>query len=145
MTYLIVLFAYRKPGMSPSEFREYCETTHVPFLKSLLGSVAPIEYTRNYIARVDSGAGERMGLSHLSPKFADGNTPVVLIGNPEDVTWDVMSEMRFRDELHFQQFFALINEPEVAEKIAEDEGRFCDTEKLKTVVIGETCSTKADS
>ena len=52
--------------------------------------------------------------------------------------------MTFRDELHLQQFFAKVNEPEAAARIQEDEARFSDSAKLKFIVLGDTTATKAD-
>ena len=68
----------------------------------------------------------------------------MLVGDKDDVNWDGFAELVFRDELHFQQFFAVVNEPEAAERIQQDEERFTDASKFKVVVIGETICTRND-
>ncbi|KAF2467316.1 uncharacterized protein BDR25DRAFT_305713 [Lindgomyces ingoldianus] len=142
MVYTIVLFVSRKPGFSIAQFKEHWEGKHIPLLKSIAGPSFPLSHTRNYVARVGGGAGTRAG---VSPGVdATSTSPVVLVGNVEAVDWDGYAELKFRDELHFQQFFALVNEPEAAAKIQEDEERFSDSEKFKVVVLGETISTGQD-
>ncbi|PSN71308.1 hypothetical protein BS50DRAFT_280020 [Corynespora cassiicola Philippines] len=144
MTYSIVLFVSRKPGLSIAQFRHHWEEIHVPLLKSLTGNSFPLSHARNYVARVEDGAGERAGVRTASSKKADSTAPVVLVGNKEDVDWDGFATLTFRDELHFQQFFALVNQPEAADKIQEDEEAFSDPAKFKVVVLGETLNTSLD-
>lgn len=142
MTYTIVLFVSRKPGLSIADFKEHWEDKHVPLLKSVAGRAFPLSHTRHYVARVESGAGERAGVTSASGRRASAAAPVVLVGNEEDVAWDGYAELTFRDELHFQQFFALVNDPEAADRIQQDEERFSDPSKFKVVVLGETISTR---
>jgi hypothetical protein len=117
------------------------ENEYVPLLLSIGGKTFPLKHTRNYVERVKSGAGTRAGVGPASEARAPSSAPVVLLGNANEVDWDFFSEMEFRDELHFQQFFAIINEQEAADKLAEAEERFSVPEKLRIVVLGETCVT----
>ncbi|ORY18568.1 EthD domain-containing protein [Clohesyomyces aquaticus] len=141
MPYTIVLFVSRKPGLSTAQFKDHYENVHMAILKSVAGSTFPVSHTRKYVARVDSGAGIRAGVS--PGPGATSSTPVVLVGDVKEVDWDAYAELTFRDALHFQQFFAVVNEPEAAEKIQEDEVKFSDADKFKVVVLGETTSTRA--
>ncbi len=42
----VVSLLYRNPSLTPAEFREYWETTHVPLIKSLLPSMT--HYTGSF-------------------------------------------------------------------------------------------------
>lgn len=130
--------------MSIDEFKEHYENIHVPLLKSVTGASFPISHTRHYVARAESGAGDRAGVRTASTKRLEATAPVVLVGTKDDVAWDAFATLTFRDELHFQQFFALVNDPAAAERIQEDEEKFSDAEKFKVVVLGQTLSTGQD-
>ena len=43
----------------------------------------------------------------------------------------------FEDEIAFQAFFGLVNQPEAADKIAENEEMFLDRSKMKVVILGK--------
>ena len=49
-----LLYCHRLPTVNSSEFRIYVEETHVPYVKSLLGSDHPLTHTRYYTNK-DSG------------------------------------------------------------------------------------------
>ncbi|KAF2017957.1 hypothetical protein BU24DRAFT_449521 [Aaosphaeria arxii CBS 175.79] len=144
MTYTIVLFVSRRPNITTDQFRDFWENSHIPLLKSIAGKAFPLSHTRHYVARVNSKAGDRAGVKTASTKIAASAAPVVLVGNANEVDWDGYAELVFRDELHFQQFFALVNEPDAAERIQMDEEQFSDPDKFKIVVLGDTVSTGAD-
>ncbi|KAF2649700.1 hypothetical protein K491DRAFT_668475 [Lophiostoma macrostomum CBS 122681] len=144
MPYAIALFVSRKPGVSIGEFKDHWENKHIPLLKSIVGKAFPLTHTRRYVARVESGAGDRAGVTPASHRRAPSAAPVVLGGDKNEVTWDGFAELVFRDELHFQQFFALVNESEAAARIQQDEERFADASNFKVVVIGETICTRND-
>lgn len=40
MTYSILIFAYRKPGTTPEQFRAHYEGKHVPLVKEISGEYA---------------------------------------------------------------------------------------------------------
>lgn len=42
MTYSILIVAYRKPDLTPEEFRDYYNDRHVPLIREITG-----EYVRN--------------------------------------------------------------------------------------------------
>lgn len=142
MPYRILIFVTRKEGITPAQFRQHLEDEHIPKFVKTIAPHAPLEVTCHYLARVESGSGERIGATNASRKNAEGSAPVVLIGTPADFTWDALCEVKFRDELHFQQYFARLNEPEIAEKLGEDE--FADPAQSKVVVVGGTTVMTVD-
>lgn len=139
MVYRLVLFAARKPGLSIDEFRNHWENKHVPLLKSISGSTFPLSHTRRYIGRIADGTTARAGVSPVVGSTSE--SPAILVGRLEDIDWDGFAELIFKDELHFQQFFAKVNDPKAAEQIQEDEARFTDSEKLKVIIVGECTTT----
>jgi len=108
-------------------------------LFGLTKPLTPLECTRHYPARASSDIAQR---APAPVSKYDATAPLVLLGNPEDVPWDGMAEFTFRDELHFQQFYALLDGTEVGERIADNEAEFSEPSKMRLVVIGETAVTK---
>ena len=51
MTFTILIFAYRKPGLTPAQFRIHGEQIHIPLIKSLTGPLFPLSHVRRYIHR----------------------------------------------------------------------------------------------
>lgn len=121
-----IVFVTRKPGLSPAEFKDYYENTHVPLLQSLAGSLFPISHTRHYLAR---------DLSHPD------HPPIVVYGAPEGFDYDVMVEVIFESQAALLEFRKVMVLPEVL----ADEDRFTDPRKLRAVVMGETTITKRAS
>jgi hypothetical protein len=136
----VMIFYKRHPDFSPTEFKAYMENKHVPLLKEVMGTQVPISYTRRYVERVESGAGDRLGAPAASKKNTDPTAPVVLVGSPEELTWDMMGEFVFRDELHLQQCYATINAPD-GQRVHDDEGEFTVPEQMRIVLIGEITSS----
>jgi uncharacterized protein (TIGR02118 family) len=123
--FTIRVFVTRKPGISPTAFKDHWENKHIPLLKSLSGPLFPLSHTRHYLARDPSNPDQ---------------AAVVLVGKPEDFDYDGFAEVAFESEAAFQEFVKVMQLPEVA----EDEERFTDRGKLKAVVIGETTVSKRD-
>jgi EthD domain len=133
MPYTILLVAYRKPGVSPAEFKSHYESSHVPMLQSIAGSLFPNSHTRRYIHRVQGSAdGGADNINHPA---------TVLIGEQADFQHDAIAELVFDDEAAFHAFSARISESEVAERIARDEDLFLDRAKMKVVVVGDCIVT----
>jgi EthD domain len=129
MPYTILLLAYRKPGVSPTEFKSHYESSHVPILQSIAGSLFPTSHTRRYIHRVQGSAdGGADNTSHPA---------TVLIGEQADFEYDAIVELVFDNEAAFHAFSARISESEAAERIARDENLFLDRAKMKAVVVGD--------
>jgi len=98
MPQTVLLFYVRRSDLTPAEFEKYMTERHIPLMKEVLGPHYPISFTLQFVERVDSGAGDRLGAPTSSTKRAPADAPVVLVGAPEDLGWDALGEMVFRDE-----------------------------------------------
>lgn len=133
MPYRVLIFAYRKPGISPSKFKTHYETRHVPLVKAIAGPLFPKSHVRRYVQRASGGRD--------SPPSNAHHPATVLIGSQSDFDYDAIAELIFKDEGAFQAFFAKVSEPEAAAKIAKDEEQFLDRTRMKVVVLGDCITT----
>jgi hypothetical protein len=111
----VILFAHRKEGVTPTQFREHLEGAHMPLIKKIAGDLFPLSHLRRYPAR---------------PGEVDGNgawPAAMLVGDPATVPYDVMTEMTFADEAAFRAFFARYQEEVVVKALSEDEKLFMDS------------------
>lgn len=133
MTYSVLIFAYRKPGTTPEQFRSHYEGVHVPLVKEIAGEHFPLAHTRRYLHRSEgTGEGTERNANHPA---------TVLMGSQADFDYDAFAELSFTDLAHFQTFFGITQQPENAARIAADEEQFLDRSKMPVVVLGETVST----
>lgn len=130
MAYTIVAFIWRKPGLSPTEFKSHYETSHIPLLLSLTGPLFPLSHSRFYLGRnaSDTSSSDTTNANHQ---------PTVFAGTPNDFDYDVLATLIFEDTIAFEAFHARLREPEVASKLAEDEERFMDRQKLKVAAVDQ--------
>lgn len=134
MSYSIVAFLWRKPGLTPNEFRQHYETNHIPLLLDLLGSTFPTSHTRFYIPRQSSTAN--------SADTSNANyVPTIFIGDTKDFDYDAYASLVFEDEAAFHAFYARLTDPDVAKTVAEDEERFLWRQKFITAATGAPCVT----
>lgn len=133
MTYSVLIFAYRKPGTTPEQFRTHYEGTHVPLVKEIAGEHCPLAHTRRYLHRTE-GTVEGTERNASCPA-------TVLMGSQSDFDYDPFEELSFTDLNHFQTFFGLTQQPENAARLAADEEQFLDRAKMPVVVLGEPVST----
>ncbi|KAH8723697.1 EthD domain-containing protein [Phaeosphaeriaceae sp. PMI808] len=136
----VIILYTRRPDFTTEEFKSYMETTHVPIIEEVMGIHRPITFLRKYVERVESGAGDRLGAPAASKKKTDPALPVVLVGTPEELGWDMMGEMIYRDELHLQQGYSAVNHVE-GQRIKDDEENFTVPQLMKIVLIGEVHSS----
>lgn len=137
MTYKMVIFANRKPGVSLEEYKDHYENIHVPLVKSLAGDEAfPLSHQRSYIGRAPLPEGAEAG---------SVGTPLAVMGDASDFTWDSMSILTFKDEEHFNKAMGVLTDPEKRAKISADEETFVDQSSLKAVILGEVNETKNES
>jgi hypothetical protein len=68
------------------------------------------------------------------------DTLVVALGDPKDpdVQWDAVSEWRFKDELSLMQAAGLLHEGISSGDLADEEAKWCQSEKTKIVLLGES-------
>lgn len=136
MTYNVLLFLTRSAKLNPEEFKEYYENTHVPLARSLLEDDWPSEFRRRYLARI-----YRKGFGSA----ANPDRPVLALrGGTADLDCDCIADLIFRDERHFQRFYAGVYQKDNAALLARDEENFLMPGMTKIVVVGETCTTDAD-
>ncbi|ROW11983.1 hypothetical protein VPNG_05169 [Cytospora leucostoma] len=133
MTYSVLIFAYRKPGTTPEQFRAHYEGSHVPLVKEIAGEHFPLSHTRRYLHRTES---------KVEDTERNANSPAtVLSGTQAEFDYDAIAELTFADAGAFQTFFGLVQQPENAARIAADEEKFLDRSKVPVVVLGETLVT----
>ena len=130
MPYTVIIFAYRKPGVSPAAFKSHYEFSHIPLVHSITGSLFPKSHTRRYIQRAEADDAEEDAHNNDYPA-------TVLVGSQADFEYDAFAEVVFDDQAAFQAFFARVSEAGPAERIAKDEDMFLDRAKTKAVVVDD--------
>ena len=103
----IVALFQRNPALSPDEFRDHYEQSHVPLI---MDQARPFitGYSRSYLDYSDP-------YSILGPGLkAQGGVPA----------FDVMTQLEFRDRDAMEGFFRAGREPELAARKRADEKRF---------------------
>ena len=106
----------RKPGMSREEFIEYYESKHVPLSASLFPQV--VRCVRNYPCTENF---HYVG-SSVSPT----------------VPFDAVTEHWFADQAAYDEMMAqFASDPDKFRLLSEDEGRFCDKERMIMFMVEE--------
>jgi hypothetical protein len=126
MPCVLVIFVTRKEGISFPEFKRIMEEEMVPIYNDITGELRPIKWIRRYIAHSEGEEHRKEGPLGL---------PALLVGQQQDIGWDCFCEMFFKDELHLQQYFAMINEEGPAERLLEAESRCSDIHKMKMILM----------
>lgn len=106
----VVMFAKRKPGMTPEQFKDHYENRHVvlaaPYLKGIM-----VDHYRIYPGKVRA--------------FADDWTKAAEM--PEiDPPFDAIGVYSFENEEALDRYRELMSNPEMATMFTEDELRFID-------------------
>jgi hypothetical protein len=126
MPYSIVSFETRKPELTPAEFEDYYDNTHVPIIKESVGSVFPKSHARYYLKRQPAS-----------------DLPLVFIGSVDNVDYDVIVVMTFEGEQHFLDFQTKYAQPDVAAKIGASAEKFIISSKLTVVALENPHITSA--
>ncbi|KAJ6171973.1 hypothetical protein N7470_001040 [Penicillium chermesinum] len=135
MSVRAVVYAYRKPGLSPDEFKRHYEA-HVELIKEISGPDFPLSHRRSYIAR------SAVDTSPEGASTRNATTPAaVLVGQQSDFDFDVYAELTFSDEAELNAFSAKVYAPEAAARIAADEEKFLDKSKLVIAKLGDVTET----
>ncbi|KAL2847006.1 EthD domain-containing protein [Aspergillus pseudodeflectus] len=128
MVFKALLYATRKAGITPAEFKTHYDTVHLPLIKSLAGDTLPIYHKRSYLARPLAGE--------------DNSYPAaVVLGTQDDFTYDCITEIAFENEEGFKVFFGKRMQPGIKEVIDADEEKFLDSTKVKVVILGDVSET----
>ena len=134
MPFTIVIYSWRKPGLSPAEFKDHYEHGHVPLVQYLTGPLFPLSHTRHYIQRTpgETASTDSTNVAHPANVF---------VGSPSDFEYDAFAELVFEDVTKFQAFFGCVSTPEAAARIAEDEEKFLDRPKMRVAAVDDTAVT----
>ena len=120
MPFTLGITSYRLPHLSPTEFKEYFESKHVPLIQSIITTddAKPLTYRRHYLNKTPDGQ------------------PALIVGDKDRADWDCFVEITFSDEDHFKRYMAIYGKNMAT--IREHEGNFMDG---KRVLVG-TYSTE---
>lgn len=120
----LVFFLKRKAGITPEQFREHYETSHVRLAQKYIGHLLT-GYVRNYPI-----------LATLDPSNAPVNVPPV----PYDVGYDAITEMRVRDMAAVAEIGRIFNDPQVQPILKADEQKFLD-DKATVMIVCDECDS----
>ncbi|OJJ56560.1 hypothetical protein ASPSYDRAFT_33641 [Aspergillus sydowii CBS 593.65] len=139
MTYTIFAVLYRRPGLTPAQFKSYYETTHVPLVREVTGSHFPTVYKRSYLPRAhihgQSGIDDTNADTDAEADTSNTAYPntTTLAGRPSEFQFDVITEMVFEDETHFRAFQVAIDRNN--DRVKADEAMLFDTSKINVAKI----------
>lgn len=108
----VMLLLKRKAGMSPTEFRDYYEGSHVVLAYRHLGHLFA-DYRRNYVQQPGPVNGEEPN-------------PALLSENP----FDAITEIWLHDAAAWQEMQRIISDPVIGKIFMEDEEHFLDRPAL---------------
>ena len=111
----VLLYCHRLPTVNPPQFRTYIEETHVPLVRSILGSKHPLTHTRYYTNK-DSG---------------------YTIGSPASTDPDLIAVITYEDSETMQESMRARQADGTREIIEADEDKFMDRSKVQVIVLGE--------
>ncbi|KNG82818.1 hypothetical protein ANOM_009174 [Aspergillus nomiae NRRL 13137] len=148
MTYTLLAFLRRKPGLTPTAFKSHYENHHIPLLKDILGPGRfPTVHKRYYLPRVEESIPDIKDKSPGETTATDPRPPREGVILPSTVagefSWDCCAEVVFRDQVHYEAFHeALVAQ---GERLRADEERFLDRGRMRVVyfVAGAEVSTFA--
>jgi hypothetical protein len=113
MPFTLVAYETRKPDLTPSEFQDYYDNTHMPIIKEAVGSAFPTSHARYYPKRQPNS-----------------NTPLMFIGSAENIHYDALVIMTFDNEQHVIDFQTKYADPEIFAKIGASADQFIVSSKL---------------
>lgn len=116
MTFKILLFMKRRPGMSVEAFRDYYENHHVPLC---------LQYTA--------------GLSRYIRRYLDPQ-PDAGTGLNEELPYDVVTELWFEDEATYRSTLHHLATTVVSDEIIQDELQLFDRSQSRMATVVE-CET----
>jgi hypothetical protein len=118
----LIFLLKRKPGTTPEQFCAHYENSHSRYAQKYIGHLL-IGYHRNYPI-----------FATLNPsEVPPGTQPV-----PYDVGYDVITEMRVKDQAALEEIVRIFNDPVIQPILRADERRFLDDKA--SVMIVSHCS-----
>lgn len=125
------MLVYRKPTISPAQFREHYERVHIPLVREIAGPLFPLTHTRKYISREKQ-------IEKENPEY----TAHVMAGEQADFAYDAIVEMTFEDQAGFYDFGGCLAQPAVAKQIRDDCEEFMDASKAPAVILSDVVETR---
>lgn len=116
VTYKILLFMKRRPGMTFEAFRDYYENHHAPLCAKYASGMN--RYIRRFLT------------PHPNPET----------GATEELPFDVITELWFEDEQVFRGTVQYLATSVMPDEVVEDEKRLFDRSKLRMATVVE-CET----
>lgn len=136
MSVRVLIYAYRKPGLSLEDFKKHYEE-HVNLIKRLTGDDFPLSHKRYYIARSVVSDVNKNTATERNP-----TTPaIVFAGQQSDFDFDAYAELTFASQEALQIFTAKVQAPDAAAQVAADEEKFLDRSKLGIAMLGDVIET----
>ncbi|KAI0139527.1 hypothetical protein F4776DRAFT_616600 [Hypoxylon sp. NC0597] len=135
MTIRVLMLVYRRPDLTPEQFRKHYEEIHMPLTREVAGDTFPLSHTRRYIPR-----------SATPQDTTDGKEKypaIVAGGNPADVQVDCVTELIFRDKEHLQSYFEMPHAPGAAAKLEAEAENFA--AKYPTMIVEDCVETTPGS
>ena len=139
MSFSIIVFLWRKPGLTPQEFKDYYESKHIPLFASLVGPLFPKSHTRIYPTRqrvAETASSENSNIQYPATIFQ---------GSPDNFDFDVFISMVFENKEAFDQMMVRLTEPEIVAKIRGDEENFLLYQKTAAAAGGPAYITLQSS
>lgn len=108
--YKKISFLTKRSGMTTEDFIDYYENHHVPLILSL--APTPDTYKRHYVVRGDQ-----------------------LNRREDEIDFDVVSEIAFRDRASFQGWLDTLDA--AGSRVPDDEAKFLDRSRLLSFSVDE--------
>jgi EthD domain len=116
MTYKILMFMKRRPGMSMQAFQDYYENCHAPLCAKYASGMT--RYVRRFLT------------PHPNPDS----------GETGELAYDVITELSFEDEAVFRGTVKHLSTAIMPDEIVEDEKRLFDRPSIRMATVVE-CET----
>lgn len=139
-----VLILYRKPGISPEQFKTACEN-HVKLIRRLVGDdAAPLSHRRSYIARKELSNDDAQGKYGTTTERNPTTPAQVVVGQQSDFDFDAYAELTFASPEAVQAYQLTTRVAEIAAEIAADEEKFMDRAKMSIAFLGDIIENTKD-
>ncbi|UZW57242.1 EthD domain-containing protein [Sphingobium sp. JS3065] len=110
-TKFIVLLK-RKDGISPAEFRDHYENSHVPLGAKFIGHLL-VHFSRHYPGMMADFTSDDWSTGRMGDEDAG-------------CAYDAISIYEFRDEAAIAEMAEILKQPHVSQALSEDEKKFLD-------------------
>jgi hypothetical protein len=121
MSVKVMFFLKRKVGLTPQQFRDHYESSHVKLAQKYIGHLI-VGYRRNY------------------PQFATLNPSNVPAGSqpaPYDIGYDCITELWVKDEAALAEIGRIFSDPVTKPILAADELKFLQRDATVMIVSEE--------